>query len=586
MKKIFALVLLILALSFTFNAQTPIELAQGAKGITPADYYELSQEAERFYQQQNYAKAADAYAKLTAAYPLNGENWYWLGRALYQNGKFKEAANSFVKADELGTSFQGRNNAAFAALAFAQANEPNPALDWLERTVVTYHNAEATNFLLQQNGFAGLRQNPRFQKLATPTVSATASRTEGWGTDLDYLLTEIRCFNTEYNQPQMKEKVESAGASLRKQIPSLDDVQIAIEMHKIVALLNTSHTEVFLHRQPQKFKFAEPLPVNMWVFPDGIYVVGADDEFKSLIASRVTAIDGNPIEQVVEKLRPLIGFEGEPTRGITTRFLVLPHVLHGLRLAKKSDRLNLSVVDRDNKARTVDISSKPMHQWSNGLPPSPIANANAPIPLYQTNPNDLYWFEHLPKEKAVYVRINAMRNKPDETIAAFGLRLRQFFYKQTETQNLIVDLRGNGGNGYLYPELLRTIIGFDAKQGNRVFALIDRGVGSAATNFTVDLDRLTNAVFVGEPMGGQPRQTGDPRFFNLPYSGVQVMLSAVVWNLSGPRETRRWLSPDIPVALTSTDYFANRDPVMETVIGLINKNAKTESLNSIVSPAR
>lgn len=83
---------------------------------------------------------------------------------------------------------------------------------------------------------------------------------------------------------------------------------------------------------------------------------------------------------------------------------------------------------------------------------------------------------------------------------------------------------------------------------------------------SVDLDRLTNAVFVGEPGSGQPRFNSDAMFFTLPYSGVFVILSNVVWNLSGPYDTRRWISPDVPVVLTAKDYFANRDTVIETLL--------------------
>ncbi len=584
MKKILVLILLTLFLSFAGYSQTPVELAQGVKGTTPTAYYELSREAERLFQQMDYVKAVDVYSKLTAAYPYNGDDWYWLGRALYANKQFKEAGNSFRKANELGTAVQARNSSAsYAALAFAQANESHLALDWLERTF-TYNYSGVDYSLLQNAAFASLRQHPRFQKLSAPTIANAVSHEEGWKTDLDYLITQFRRFNPQYNQPRIKEKIETVAAQLRQQIPQLSNVQIAVEMQKITAMLEASHTEVFLHRQPKRFKFPEPLPVNLYVFPEGIYVVEAEGEFKSLIGSRITAIDGTPIEQAIEKLRPLVPFEGEPTRLLMTRFLVLPHVLQSVSVAREPDRVNLSVVDRDNKSRTIEIASKPSHQWRNSLLPLTAAEANSPTPLYMRRSNDLYWFEPLPKDKAVYVRLTSMRDKPDETIAAFGHRLRQFLDKQPEIQNLIIDLRGNaGGNTFLYPELLRTIVGFDTKQGNRVFALIDRVVLSAATNFSVDLDRLTNATFIGEPIGGQPRQNGDPINFYLPYSGMLVILSNVSWNLSGPYDTRLWIAPDIPIALTATDYFANRDPVMETVIALINKIAKGESVSSNVS---
>ncbi|HKQ53744.1 MAG TPA: hypothetical protein VJT74_15315 [Pyrinomonadaceae bacterium] len=65
----------------------------------------------------------------------------------------------------------------------------------------------------------------------------------------------------------------------------------------------------------------------------------------------------------------------------------------------------------------------------------------------------------------------------------------------------------------------------------------------------------------------------DAIFFNLPYSGLLVILSNVVWNLSGPYDTRRWIAPDVPVALSSADYFADRDPALDAVRELIRKRS-------------
>ena len=49
------------------------------------------------------------------------------------------------------------------------------------------------------------------------------------------------------------------------------------------------------------------------------------------------------------------------------------------------------------------------------------------------------------------------------------------------------------------------------------------------------------------------------------------MISTMVWNLSGPYDRRRWIAPDVPVAQSSADYFANHDPAMEAVYNLIRK---------------
>jgi hypothetical protein len=71
---------------------------------------------------------------------------------------------------------------------------------------------------------------------------------------------------------------------------------------------------------------------------------------------------------------------------------------------------------------------------------------------------------------------------------------------------LIVDIRSNTGNyTFLHPELLRTIFAFDAEPGKRLF-VTGRNTGSAAMNFAIDLDRLTNAVFVGGRLKLKPKK--------------------------------------------------------------------------------
>jgi len=153
--------------------------------------------------------------------------------------------------------------------------------------------------------------------------------------------------------------------------------------------------------------------------------------------------------------------------------------------------------------------------------------------------------------------------------------LRQFLDEQS-VQNLVVDLRhNNGGNTFLYPELVRTIVHFDAaREDRKLYVLIGRNTYSAAVNFVVDLERFTRAVFVGEPTGGKPNTHGDESPTVLPYSGMRFLLSSVYWQLSSPRDSRLWVPPGVPVPLTAQDYFANCDPALEAIRKLIQKGGK------------
>lgn len=171
----------------------------------------------------------------------------------------------------------------------------------------------------------------------------------------------------------------------------------------------------------------------------------------------------------------------------------------------------------------------------------------AAIPARRISP---FWFQRLPEANALYLQFNQVFHKSDENLEQFSDRLRMVLAGEPGVRNLILDLRhNNGGNTHLYPPLLRTLVAFEERPGTRVYALIGRYTYSAASNFIVDLERLTDVTFVGEPSGGKPNTLGDESPATLPCSGLSGGLSSVYWQLSSPRDERAWIAPDIPVAL-------------------------------------
>ena len=130
----------------------------------------------------------------------------------------------------------------------------------------------------------------------------------------------------------------------------------------------------------------------------------------------------------------------------------------------------------------------------------------------------------------------------------------------------------NGGNTFLYTELLRTLTAYARAPGKRVYALIGRRTYSASGNFVTDLERLVEPVFVGEASSECCRMHGDPTNVTLPYSRMQAELTAVTWNLSSPMDGRREMSPDLPVQLSARAYFAGEDPAMEAIARVIEED--------------
>lgn len=50
-------------------------------------------------------------------------------------------------------------------------------------------------------------------------------------------------------------------------------------------------------------------------------------------------------------------------------------------------------------------------------------------------------------------------------------------------------------------------------------------------------------------------------------------ISTMYWQDSDPGDARRFIALDVPVSLTSIDYFAERDPALEAIFRLIDRGS-------------
>lgn len=564
-----ALLLLLLAGS-DIEAQAPESLVAGPIGVSPQSYHELRARARRQYQAGDLEGAAASYGLLVRAYPWDSGTWWSLGFVQYRRGRFDAAADALGEADRLGVSPSARWLPGFAAMAHARAGEPDSALHWLERAIVGYRY-EAPRSLLEDSTLATLAEDPRYRALAGPRLPSGVPRTTGWNADLDHLLAQIRRVNPALTGGSLPASLQREAERLRRDIPSLSDAQIAVGLQRLLAMLGQSHNNLYFPFAPGysgRVGFTS-LPLTLYYFPDGLYVIDAEASHADLIGARVLRFGTTDTEAASQAVARLIARDNEMQIAWNApTYLRVPEVLQAVGVIPDARRVDLTIADATGRVRVValePVSPKPRPKLS----PSRVPGAPEP-PLYLRDVSEAHWFEPLPEQRALYVQFNQVENEPEESLAAFGLRLRVYLAEHPEIANVVLDLRhNNGGDTYLYTEVLRTLIAFDAREPGHLFVIAGRNTFSAAQNFAVDLDRLTEAVFVGEPTGGRPEAYGDSPSFVLPYSGLEGGTAAVVWNLSSPRDRRPWIAPDVPVALTAPDYFANRDPILAATLALI-----------------
>ena len=100
-----------------------------------------------------------------------------------------------------------------------------------------------------------------------------------------------------------------------------------------------------------------------------------------------------------------------------------------------------------------------------------------------------------------------------------------------------------------------------------LFVLIGRLTQSAGVTFAVQLERNTDAVFVGESVGAHPNffngSMGNHPGLALPGGNFRLRVSTEFEQNSDPLDTRRFLAPDIPVSITFDEYARGDDPVLD-----------------------
>lgn len=531
--------------------------------LLPDEYYRTLQEARKRLDAREYEEAAELYRVLTEHYPDDGATWLERARLATRFKRHVEAIKCYQKVIELGAGHPARS-AYYLACAYAEAGNKEEAWRWLETALGRRLD---DLFLVRANAqLKSLRDDERFQKALYLLSDEPQDRDAKWRFDLAVLADEARRMHRNLYHTTTPEAFEAAIESLEQQIPELTDEQILIGMQRIIASISDGHSHVRLSNNQLAVR---TIPLQFYLFSDGLYVIDAIEEYKEWIGSRVMKFGDTDTADAIEAVQPIVSRDNPMgVKAAAPFFLRMPEVLHSFGLAEDGEQARLVLQDRFGDEHTIYV--KPAESEFNWrLVPSKVDGASE-APLYLKNNNDEFWFEYLPEDKTLYVQINAVGDKRDESLAEFAIRLRKFI-DSSETKALVLDLRHNGGgNTYLTIELLRTLIHFETTHpGAPLYVLIGRATFSAAMNFTTDIDRLTNAVFVGEPTGSRPNSYGESTAVLLPYSKVRVSISSLRWQHSYPNDTRIWIAPEIPVALSSTDYFANRDPALDAVLRLI-----------------
>jgi hypothetical protein len=399
--------------------------------------------------------------------------------------------------------------------------------------------------------------------LAAPSAAGRAQN-EGARADLRHLAEQMEQIHPNLFHGMTREEWREAVDSLDARLPGLTRDQILVEFMRLVSKVSVREgRDGHMHALPTDAAHPGFLPLRIYFFSDGLHVVGALPPYGDLVGSRITAFNGHPLDEVLRAVEPLVARDNEASVPLfLPLYLLIPNVLSGLGLTPADQPVPITTVDRSGRERTTAVQRVPLaryHTWA----PNRLFHLPSRKTVWLSRQAKPFWWRYLPSSKTLFVQYNAVQGPPSSLVTALRRRA-----SRKGVQRVVIDLRHNGGgDNTSYNTLLAALRRAPFNRPRKLYVLLGRLTFSAAGNFATEIDLQTRAVFAGEPMGGGLNQYGQGSVVTLSQLPIPIAVPvATQFYEYAPGDPRSTITPELPAPLSSSDYFAGRDPALRVAI--------------------
>lgn len=299
--------------------------------------------------------------------------------------------------------------------------------------------------------------------------------------------------------------------------------------------------------------------ILFYKFSDGWHTVAAKDE--TLIGTRLVAIEGTPVEQVEAALRPLVPYDNESGFLDSVEGLIsMGAYLHGLGIVGDPTSATYTLERPDGTSVDATIGSVDEPTWEQEL--GIVGDLVGTAPGAVKRRTEPVWTRIDKKHKTFLLAFN---DYVDGTLPPAILELRTALTDGV-VDRVVVDARYlRGGNGSIARPLIDELTLDQRLQGpGALTMLIGRENVSAGTLFASAVDHGSNVTLVGEETPARAANfLCDCYDFTLKHFPFTVSVPTYQ-NDNG--DTRDSIPPDVPMALSSADFFAGKDPVLDAAM--------------------
>ena len=399
--------------------------------------------------------------------------------------------------------------------------------------------------------FTAKQMFPRNASLSSPVVNG--SREQRWQADLTWLRDTLpqKHINLFFNisQTDFQNRMNALIAS----VPDSDDRTLMGELIKTVNSIGDMHTNA----TPNVLSV---LPISFFFFEEGIFVNMIDVHFFEFYGQKLTAVEGIPIEQILERLQPFTHRNNTfSEKNGLSNLLRVSEVLYLAGIAYSTSQIRYTFGDNDLTVSRVkwEVGDAKLENVEKFPPPEQRL-------LSQRNSDKYYWFERLDND-VLYIKYNSCRDMKDYPVSAFITDIFKEIDKK-DVKKIVVDLRDNGGgNSQLFDPFISKMEEYPKLNTSENFKIIiGRRTFSSGILNAWHLKTATQATFVGEPTGDRVNRYGQAERLSLSNVDVIVQYSTKYFKLT--HDDPDALYPDVSVKLRAEEWFCGEDAFLEAAL--------------------
>lgn len=400
---------------------------------------------------------------------------------------------------------------------------------------------------------------------------------DDWSEDLNYFQQELQKRHINLYHHLGRKEFQHEVDQLKRSVPQMNDDQIQVQLMRISRLVGDGHTQFAFWQRAH-----DAYPIGLTMVDGALRVTRTTKRHRHLLGMTLHSIDTTPAATVIEKLAPVVqGVENEYSLNAKIGWHASQAaILHGLGIAANPRVARYAFKAHDGEIAEVEMESLPMREASSAMTQR-LQKFEIPFGKKMISQSDALWLSVAPESKTAYLYFAAYPSRA--AMEKFAAKVRDKLESEN-IQNLVIDLRNNGGGDFFVGLLLAwqlvLVDNLDWERG--VYTLIGNKTFSAGMSNAAQFRQILHSRLIGEPTGGNPYGYQDMDQFELPNSGHVITYSKRNYRFQDSYSSG--VQPDVLVAIKWKDLQQGDDRVLDWVLADIASRAG-EGLATL-SPSR